>query len=285
MHGKLNIAVIGNGRVGTSFAKELCRLGFNVSHYARNPHKSSAMPIQKNLSDIDEKHDIYFSAVSDSAIAEVSEYLAEKFGTKLLGKSVVHFSGFLPAEVLFKCAGFGAVCESVHPCQTFYSYFEGIFRNTSWLVECSENRQFFWNEFLAALNSKLIFANDKIISNKALYHAAAAAASNYTAAVIKLSSLLADKIGIETEYMFRHLIDTTIDNNFKTKDAFALTGPIARSDIEAVKLHIETIGTDTNEAKAYCAMAIATLELANSAGMVNDNNYIIFKEMLLNYLK
>ena len=112
-------------------------------------------------------------------------------------------------------------------------------------------------------------------SNKKLYHISAVAMSNYLNSAIALGKLSSRAAGISPEEFAPVIINTTI-NNILASDKLennTLTGPIARGDLLTIKLHIEELRKHRELLLPYSYMGLATLELANTAGIIDDNFY------------
>ena len=77
-------------------------------------------------------------------------------------------------------------------------------------------------------------------AHRDLYHAAAAAASNYLIAALTLAEELFQRAGVPFEAA-RPLVDAVTDNAFRLGPLRALTGPIARGDVGTVRGHLEAV--------------------------------------------
>ncbi len=81
-----------------------------------------------------------------------------------------------------------------------------------------------------------------------MYHAAAAAASNYVIAALDLAGALVASASVPFEALVP-LVRTAVDNAFSLGPATALTGPIARGDWDTVRGQFEAV------ARARCRIA------------------------------
>jgi predicted short-subunit dehydrogenase-like oxidoreductase (DUF2520 family) len=84
------------------------------------------------------------------------------------------------------------------------------------------------------------------------YHAAAVVASNHLVALLGQVERLAAAAGVPLA-AFEPLVHTTLDHVFALGPAAALTGPVARGDVETVGRHLDVIADD--ERRAYTALA------------------------------
>lgn len=99
---------------------------------------------------------------------------------------------------------------------------------------------------------------------KAIYHAAATIASNYLVTLASYSEKLLLQAGIQQAQSRKMICDLMRSNivNLNQADSIisALTGPLARGDMQTISLHLE--GIDNSEIKSlYKNMALATLPL------------------------
>jgi predicted short-subunit dehydrogenase-like oxidoreductase (DUF2520 family) len=91
---------------------------------------------------------------------------------------------------------------------------------------------------------------------RALYHAAAAIASNYLVTLREIAGSLVESAGVPPEAL-DPLMRSVIDNGFE------LTGPIARGDWETVERHLEAIREARPELEdLYLALAAETARIA-----------------------
>jgi predicted short-subunit dehydrogenase-like oxidoreductase (DUF2520 family) len=92
--------------------------------------------------------------------------------------------------------------------------------------------------------------------NRAVYHAAAAIASNYLVTLHAIAGSLLESAGVP-QAALEPLMRSVIENGFE------LTGPIARGDWETVERHLEAIrATQPELEELYLALARATATVA-----------------------
>jgi predicted short-subunit dehydrogenase-like oxidoreductase (DUF2520 family) len=95
-------------------------------------------------------------------------------------------------------------------------------------------------------------------ARRAEYHAAAAVASNHLVALLGHVQRLAADAGVPFE-AFLPLVRRTLDNVDALGPSAALTGPVARGDLETVVRHIDAMPPD--ERDLYRALARAALRV------------------------
>ena len=103
---------------------------------------------------------------------------------------------------------------------------------------------------------------------KALYHAAAVAASNYLVTLIHLALELNEAAGLPGHISFKALLPLirgTLSNIGAKGIPGALTGPIARGDVATVSAHLQAIEKDAPELLLlYRSLGLYTVELAKA---------------------
>jgi predicted short-subunit dehydrogenase-like oxidoreductase (DUF2520 family) len=109
---------------------------------------------------------------------------------------------------------------------------------------------------------------------KARYHAAAVLASNFPVVLLALSEQLLTTSGVEggmARAALRPLFLAAADNAASARDAAAaLTGPIVRGDAGTVRAHLEALRGDPEMLEVYLALARAAVDVAGTAGVVDD---------------
>ena len=102
-------------------------------------------------------------------------------------------------------------------------------------------------------------------SDKALYHAGAAAAANFTIASLALARRFLEQAGVPFGAA-QPLVDAAIANAFAIGPEAALTGPIVRGDIETVGAQIDAVAaTGETNLEIFKAMLRATATLTGAS--------------------
>ena len=114
---------------------------------------------------------------------------------------------------------------------------------------------------LTALKASIIPLKPK---QKTKYHAAAVIASNYLITLAATGTKLLQEAGIEAttaKLLIQQLMQSSLNAFEKAKTPEeALTGPLARGDINTIKHHLATL-EETHIRDFYCAAALTTLPL------------------------
>ena len=103
-------------------------------------------------------------------------------------------------------------------------------------------------------------------SKKTLYHAGAVVASNYLVALASLSVKFFGQVGINKDDALESLLPL-----MEVGLPCALTGPIARGDVEVVAKHLQEMPTELRG--IYQALGRLTLELGKERKLLNGTSY------------
>jgi predicted short-subunit dehydrogenase-like oxidoreductase (DUF2520 family) len=220
-----------------------------------------------------EAGDLVLLTVSDDAIETVCRDLARERAF-LEGAVIVHCSGVLTSDIL-SSARTGQSCRvaSMHPLQTFPTVDAAIgrLRGTYCFCEGDESALPLVEELIGKIGMEAVWIE---ASAKALYHAAAVMASNYLVGIMDAALAVAEKAGIERSTAWpalEPLVMTTIANVSHMGPAKALTGPIARGDVETVKRHLQSLDLmDRSLASLYRALGRYAVELAVRKGSISS---------------
>jgi predicted short-subunit dehydrogenase-like oxidoreductase (DUF2520 family) len=277
---KPSFAVIGCGRVGTALAKYLTRSGYVAAGLAsRSPSSAKrlaeltgAPEFGNMLSEASEKAGIVFITTPDGAIKSACDGISGKKGFKS-GSVVLHCSGALSSEELISAKTCGAYIGSMHPLQSFASTqyelnpFSGIVTSVEGDAEAVDAAK----NIAEDLGSYSVTIKTEA---KMLYHASAVVASNYLVTLLDLSLELIRQAGVTDEDAFRGLkplIDGTLSNIGKMGVRNALTGPIARGDIQTIENHLSEIGSKAPQLLSlYRTLGLHTVEIARGKGTVSE---------------
>lgn len=273
---KPSFAITGCGKVGTALGKFLVRVGYRPAGLAcknlSSAKRASEIIGSDNFSripwEITKKADIVFITTPDSAIADTCNDISLHSGFRK-NAVALHCSGALPSTILSSAKKCGAFIGSMHPLQSFASVEieKNPFQDIIISLEGEENAINAARKIATDLGATCFTIQTKA---KTLYHASAVAASNYLVTLINLSLELIKTAGIsDTDALkaLKPLIEGTLSNIEKAGIAKALTGPIARGDIETVKRHLEKIGSNTpGLLDLYKALGFHTIDIAMAGG-------------------
>ena len=268
---EMKIGFIGAGCVGTSFGIYLRGKGFDLrGYYSRTTESAEkAARLSGSLCYPDEQTllddiDILFITTNDAQIQAVCDSLADK-GHLRRGQLIVHMSGALSSEILQSARRKGCFTYSLHPLQSFADKAKGFANlpETVFSLEGVTERLNILEDMLAQMGNTFFTIEAK---QKVLYHAATCICSNFLTALIEEGLQFFAAVGIPREEGLNAvlpLIRGTIDNIALSGTENALTGPIARGDVDTVRQHLHSIRQVLpDKLEFYKLMADSTLTLA-----------------------
>ena len=268
------VAVIGTGKVGTAMADLLSKRGYDVVAVAdlsaearlRAARLSGAVAYESGA-EAAAGADVIVITTPDGAIAQTCAAIAGS--VPLAGRKVVHMSGALSLDALATARSQGAGVLSIHPIQTFADL-DGAERSlpgSTFGVTCEPALEAFARELVGALQGRVLMVED---SDKVLYHAAAAVACNLVAMVEYGAFVITRRLGFAddaTAEAFTPLAAATVDNVGRLGPAAALTGPLARGDVETLRSHLGALEAfDPELARLYRVVSQWGLRLAAEKG-------------------
>ncbi|HXH21224.1 MAG TPA: DUF2520 domain-containing protein [Dehalococcoidia bacterium] len=272
---KKNIGFIGAGRVGGALAISLHEAGYPVVAVAsRSPEAAAALADHipgcqaVTPQEVVDRSEVVFITTPDAAIRPVCESL-----TWRAGMAAVHTSGSESSALLEKAAREGAATGSLHPLQTFADAREARTNLPAsyFAVEAEGWLRLTLLEIVAALQGTAIELRPE---DKALYHASATILSNYTVTLAKLASDLWLRFGWERPAALRALLPLlkgAVNNVESLGIPLALTGPIARGDVQTVERHIAALREAAPDVlPVYRELALQTIPVALAAGGLSN---------------
>lgn len=204
-------------------------------------------------------------------------------GTALGDRIVVHMSGALKLASLKAAADVGADTLSIHPVQTFADLQGAIeaIPGSTFGVTCDPEMLDWASDFVASLGGRVVPVAD---DDKVLYHAAAAIACNLLVMVEYGALVACGQVGFtEGDFAeaFAPLISRTATNVSRLGPVEALTGPLARGDVETVREHIAALeAVDRELAAMYRAVSRWGLRLLCQRGDLDEAVVEDMRELL-----
>jgi predicted short-subunit dehydrogenase-like oxidoreductase (DUF2520 family) len=209
---------------------------------------------------------IVLLAVPDAALPEVA-YDLTRMGDAPPGCAALHLSGALSTDVLAPLHAVGYSIGSIHPLMAVAD---------PWLAgERLVGAAFALGGEPAAVAAarRLAFALGGLPlvippQLRPLYHAAAVIASNYLIAIAGLATRLLQEAGVPEEDALPALLPLlrgTLDNVEQLGVSAALTGPIARGDVDTIRLHLARLSAE--DRMLYCGLGLELLRMARAAGL------------------
>ena len=261
-HDVLRIVIVGPGRAGGSIALAATASGHHVVGVLS---RSGAQGLGDELSWDDPlpESDILLVAVKDSAIGEVVERLQ---GLVHDVRVIAHVSGFVSTDVLAPLRSRVTAVGGFHPLQTLPDAQRGSRALASSYVGVGGDPRAM--ELLGALGASIGMIPFRLDdAARPAYHAAAAATANFVVTALALAGDLFEAAGVDSK-VARPLAERVLANVFETDPGSALTGPIARGDLETVRGHLAAArGVSESVGEQYRLVAQAT---AIRAGRAED---------------
>lgn len=208
--------------------------------------------------------DVYMIATPDDQIAASCAALVAT-GILVEGNIVFHCSGALASGVLNAASPCGASIASTHPIRSFAIPAQVVkhFAGTYCGAEGDPLALDILRDAFAAIGAEWVVIDRDL---KILYHAAAVMASNYLVTLLDLAQQTYIKAGIAPDQALQlmgPLVRETVDNVFRYGPAKALTGPIARGDMQTVERQSKALqASNPQHAQLYDQMVGLTIELA-----------------------
>jgi predicted short-subunit dehydrogenase-like oxidoreductase (DUF2520 family) len=205
--------------------------------------------------------DLLVIATRDDQIHPTAARLAP-FAAK--SGAVVHMSGFKSVEDLAPFAEAGIGIGSFHPLQSLSDPETGARTlKGAWAgLTADEPLLGVLTDLATSLEMTPFRLFDSV---KPVYHAAAAAASNYVVAALDLAASLLESASVPFEAV-APLTRTAVANAFSQGPRQALTGPIARGDWETVRGQFEALASALpDRSKQFRLMAEATAITAGTS--------------------
>jgi predicted short-subunit dehydrogenase-like oxidoreductase (DUF2520 family) len=228
----MNIAIVGVGRAGSSFASALRRVGHDV----RTFHHDEAGDVSSV--------DLVLLCVPDDALESVSN------GVPSGDYVVAHVAGSRSVDELAKHARKGFL----HPLAMLSSSELGGERLLG--ARFSIGGDDLVADVVHSLGGSVLRLPDE---QRALYHATATVAANHLVALLGHVEVLAESAGLTLDD-YLPLVEQALHDVRELGASRALTGPASRADMATIDAHLEAI--PESERSTYVAMANAAFELA-----------------------
>ncbi|TDI70486.1 MAG: DUF2520 domain-containing protein [Bacteroidetes bacterium] len=301
-------SVLGAGNVATALSKALAQKGIrplivasrtleSAENLAAHLDGANAVSLSDLLESNDLPGDLVVFSVSDDALLQVAEAIAEKVARPMddwADRLVIHTSGTWTSDVLAPFEVAGALTASFHPLQTFTdrdpetadpTRFSGLPIG----IEGGEQAV----EAASAVAQTLGAAPFTLsASTKGLFHAAAVMASNYLVTLQAMAQELSEAALGENgpasdryRALFGTLTRQALSNALELGPEDALTGPIVRGDVRVLREHLHQIqGRAPHLIPVYTSLATESIRLASESGRVTDELAEAMLELLTEFL-
>jgi predicted short-subunit dehydrogenase-like oxidoreductase (DUF2520 family) len=230
MKKQVSIAVIGKGKVGTSFARAISRnAGFRLFAHL-SARASSFAGLSKNGGP-----EVIFIAAKDSGIKRVSKKVIRHAGENL--QLLVHSAGSLAPDILPLRKNVSRL--TLHPIQTFPVADAKLLDEIYWMASSKSKEALrFAKRFTRSLGAEGVIEVEG--SKLPLYHLLTVFASNFPvllgAAIEKFSKM----VGVNektAKKAIAPLMKRSVENVLANSAKEVLTGPFARKDFSTILKH------------------------------------------------
>lgn len=272
-----SVAIVGAGRMGLALGAGLteARAVERLEYMGRSPEppphplfdgESGRVTYRAGYGPLSEGAGVLILAVPDSALSEVANEVA-RAGEAPRACTALHLSGALSTDVLGPLRAKGYMVGSMHPLQTVADPWSGAARlkGSAFSIAGEPGALMTARRLVAALGGEPLVLPPSL---RPLYHAAAVFASNYVVAAAAFMARTLAEAGIEEEDAIAAVLPLmrgTMDNIEQLGFGAALTGPVARGDVDTVRLHLGRLSS--SERRLYSALGAETVRLARAAGL------------------
>ncbi len=266
---QLGVGIVGAGRAGTAMAVALATAGHRIIA-ASAVSKASLSRIARSLPQARVARPEEVVAAADLVLLTVPDDVLPSLVRGLAETGVPHASGRHGLAVLDPAVRAGALPLALHPVMTFTGRADDAAKmaGISFGVTAPEQLRPVAEALVVEMGGEPVFiADDK----RGLYHAGLANAANHLVTLVAASADLLREAGVpDPARMLGPLLSAALENALALGD-LALTGPVARGDVETVAAHVEVIAAAAPEALgAYLALARLTADRALAAGTLTS---------------
>lgn len=286
-----SVFIFGCGAVGTALAIRMMSVGIDVvgAHCrseasARRGERRTGLEVTfgQGVPEAVERAAVILVAVPDPVIPVVARQLAES-GLTSRDQVVFHCSGARNADALSPLRALIRGVGSFHPLLSFAdpSIASRLLPRATFAVEGDSAAVERARELVGGLGGQLLLVE---ASDRVLYHAAAATASNHLVALAAQAVACLEALGVEHQEATKALIplmQSTLDNLGRLGLPHALTGPVSRGDAACVEGHLNEIsGRSPGELIPYVVMAARAIDVARDLGVASDEALLEVERLL-----
>lgn len=272
----MRFGIIGAGIVGTAIAIRLEQAGHRLVGVHTRSEGSYArfctyltwekLPLEEWITEAD----LVFITTQDGMIRTAAEELTAKNLYKE-GQIWIHCSGSTSSRVMQVNKELPIKYLSLHPLQAFAGIEQAVnlIPGTHFGIEGDEEK--IGLEIVTQLGG---IPHRLDPQQKPLYHAGAVVASNYLVTLAGLAVQLFEEAGIgrgEALESLLPLMKGALQNLEKVGLPQALTGPIARGDVDVIRGHLEQMPVKIDP--VYRALGLYTLEIGQQKMEMNGGAY------------
>ncbi len=273
----MTVAIIGPGKVGCALGRRMHGRGFRVVAVAGRTTAQGragarfigAGGASGSPATAARKAEIVLITTADRSIGLTAERIAAAGGFRS-GQFVFHCSGAFGPELLEPARKAGAAIGALHPLQSFASAEQALrrLRGTFFTFEGDTEAAPAARRIVRAAGGRFLPIAP---GNRALYHAASCVLSNYLVALADMGVEMMERAGLaraDAARAAQPLLRGTLENVKALGTPEALTGPVARGDVETVQRHLEALRDQPPQfLRLYAELGRYTVAVARRKGL------------------
>jgi predicted short-subunit dehydrogenase-like oxidoreductase (DUF2520 family) len=259
------VSIIGLGNWGSSLARAVTVAKLEVGEIiqgrtgrGRHAQWTRALPLVSfDRACLDAK--LIWLCVPDSAIAKVAAQIVKQ-RSSLNGQIVIHSSGALSAQALKTVEAAGASIGAAHPMMTFPTRTPIPLAGVPFAVEAEASTRRTLNSVIRRIGG-WSFAIEP--GSKPFYHLAGMLSSPLLASYLVVAQEMALQAGLtprQAMQVIEPITRATVDNFFRRGAGKSFSGPIARGDIDTIRLHLQTLDSHPMVAGVYRSLALHAVD-------------------------
>ena len=280
---RLDVGVIGTGRVGSVLGAALARAGHRVvaasglsdASLARAARLLPGVPLLP-ADEVAGRAGLLLLAVPDDALAPLVAGLAAT-GAVAVGALVVHVSGRHGLAVLEPATRRGALPLALHPVLPFTGTEVDLARlsGASFGVTTPDVLRPVGEALVLEMGGEPVWVAEQL---RPLWHAALSHGANHLVTLVASAADLLRAAGAQDPAaVLAPLLGAALDGALRGGDA-TLTGPVSRGDAGTVAAHLAALPDDVRP--AYAALARLTADRALAAGRLRADQAADLLEVL-----
>lgn len=268
------LVLVGPGRAGLALGRSWTRAGGKLVLVARDAPRAdrvrgeladSAVEVRSQDDGRVLAGNVLVLAVPDDAIEAVAAALAPHAACPF----AFHLSGALSARVLAPLSPTASV-GSLHPLRAFGGVPDESWKDAFVAVEGEEAAVEAGSRLCRRIGAR---PRRLAPAGKPLYHCAATLAAGGVASLLSLAARVWEEAGLNEEegrIELAKLAVSAAEAAGRLPFAEALTGPVARRDVETVRLHHDALAGRPDLARLYALLAAETLRRTPGRGQESE---------------
>jgi predicted short-subunit dehydrogenase-like oxidoreductase (DUF2520 family) len=281
MDGIGRIGIVGVGRAGSALGAALLASGHDIAavtarsagsreRAARLLPDVAVLPIDEVVTAVD----VLLLGVPDDAIEAVTRQMAPRLRA---GQFVVHLSGAHGLAALQAATERGAVPVALHPPMTFTATALDVERipGVTFTATAPDAARPLVERLVEELGSGVQWIAE---GQRAAYHAGLVHGANHLVTLLAQASEVLAGAGIaDPSATLGPLMTAMLDNALRSGHD-ALTGPIARGDVETVRAHLAALTGDV--LASYVVLARSTVDRVAADGRIDRDTAATLRQLL-----